>query len=378
MLRRWLASWRRGDAALWLSFGVLIVSAALASAQFANPSGGVDRGYGAREGDLMSHGVDPATTSGAFSGIDRGETEAAAAKRGRESAKSAGLQPEVKSGLKAERFPSPEAAASAFIAALREGNRARLQSIFGAQEELVSSGDEVSDRALIARFLKEYDTRHTLDGVEARMITLTVGASAWPFAVPIVQDDEGFYFNATAGANEVVFRRIGRNELATIEVCRGYVASQEEYAATGHDGEPAGVYAQALMSDRGRHNGLYWPAPADGLRSPAGPLLAAAAAEGYSTETAGRSAPYHGYFYKPLREQGRNARGGAKKYIGSDGKQRGGFALVAYPAYYGRSGVKSFIVNQDGKVFEKDLGSGTIETVRELHEFDPQGWSPVL
>jgi hypothetical protein len=325
----------------------------------------------------VSHGVDPATASGAFNGIDRGEAEATAARRGRESAKSAGLQPEVATGLKAERFPSPDAAASAFIAALRAGNQARLQSIFGAQEELVSSGDQVADRALIARFLREYDTRHSLDGVEARMITLSVGTGAWPFAVPIVQDDEGFYFNAAAGANEVLFRRLGRNELATIDVCRGDVAAQEEYAATGHDGQPAGVYAQAFMSDRGKHNGLYWPAPADGLRSPAGPLLAAASAEGYSSDTAGRSEPYHGYFYKPLRAQGKNARGGAKKYVGSDGKQRGGFALVAYPAFYGRSGVKSFIVNQDGKVFEKDLGNGTIETVRELHEFDPQGWSPV-
>jgi len=343
------------------------------SAQVANPAG-ADRGYGAREGDLTSHGVDPATTSGAFNGIDRGEAEATAARRGRESARSAGLEPEVTGGTKAERFPSPDAAASAFIAALRAGNHTRLQSIFGAQEELVSSGDEVADRALRARFLKEYDTRHSLDGVEARMITLTVGADAWPFAVPIVQDAEGFYFNAAAGANEVVFRRLGRNELATIEVCRGYVAAQEEYAATGHDSEPAGVYAQTLMSDRGRHNGLYWPAPADGLRSPAGPLLAAASAEGYSADSAGRSAPYHGYLYKPLRAQGQNARGGAKSYLGSDGKQRGGFALVAYPAYYGRSGVMSFIVNQDGKIFEKDLGRATIETVRELHEFDPQGW----
>jgi hypothetical protein len=339
----------------------------------------MDRGYESRGGggDLTSHGVDAPTASGALNGIDRGEAEAAAARRGRESAKAAGLEPEVRSGPKAERFPSPDAAASAFIAALRAGDEARLQSIFGAPEELVSSGDPVADRALIEHFLHEYDTRHSLDGAEAGMVTLSVGNGAWPFAVPIVQDNEGFYFNSAAGADEVVFRRLGRNELATIEVCRGYVASQEEYAATGHDGEPAGVYAQALMSDPGRQNGLYWPAAADALRSPAGPLLAAAVEQGYSPDTAGRSTPYHGYFYKPLRAQGANARGGAKSYIGRDGKQRDGFALLAYPAYYGRSGVMSFIVNQDGKVYEKDLGKKTMETVRELREFDPQGWSVV-
>jgi len=355
--------------------GALIACGSLV---FAQAPGGGDRGYAAKPGDLVSHGVDPATASGAFNGIDRGEAEAAAAKRGRESAKSAGLQPEVSGEQKAERFPSPDAAAGAFIAALRAGNQGRLQSIFGAQEELISSGDQTSDRALIQRFLREYDTKHSLDGVETGMITLSVGPSAWPFAVPIVQDKDGFYFNSAAGANEVVFRRIGRNELAAIDVCRGYVASQEEYAATEHDGQPTGTYAQTLMSDRGKQNGLYWPAPADGLRSPAGPLLAAAMAEGYSAPTAGKpAAPYHGYLFKPLRAQGSHARGGAKDYVGSDGKQRGGFALVAYPAYYGRSGVKSFIVNQDGIVHEKDLGEGTLEAVREIHVFDPQGWSQV-
>jgi hypothetical protein len=193
--------------------------------------------------------------------------------------------------------------------------------------------------------------------------------------VPIVEGKKGYYFNAAAGANEVVFRRIGRNELGAIEVCRGYVAAQQDYALIGHDGQSAGLYAQRLMSDEGKQNGLYWPVRPDALRSPAGPLLAKAAAEGYSAETAGRSTPYHGYLYRMLTAQGRHASGGARSYISSNGKQVGGFALVAYPAEYGRTGVKSFIVNHDGIVYEKDLGKQTAEIAREMREFDPKGWS---
>jgi|GEM_PF-380028 len=336
-----------------------------------------DRGYAEEGGGLVSHGAEGSGSPGAFGGIDRGAAEAAAAARGRASAKSAGLEPRIRSARKAESFPSPDAAVTALITALRAGDDARLTTIFGVESELISSGDPVADRALIERFLREYEAKHTLGGVETGMVTLSVGESDWPFSVPIVAGNQGYYFNSAAGVNEVVFRRIGRNELGAIGVCRGYVAAQQEYASIGHDGQAAGAYAQTLLSDEGKQNGLFWAAPKDGLRSPAGPLLAAAAAEGYSGTSVGRSTPYHGYLYRMLTAQGRNAPGGARSYIGADGRQTGGFALVAYPAEYERTGVMSFIVNQDGVVYEKDLGERTLDTVRKMQEFDPKGWRPV-
>jgi hypothetical protein len=339
-------------------------------------SGGGDRGY-VDGGNLVSHGVESASSTGMFSGIERGASDAAATARGRASVSAAGLEVRVKGKKKPEKFPSPEAAVTALITALRSDDPQQLEAVFGVQQELISSGDPVADRALRQRFLSAYDEHHSLGGVDAGMVTLTVGQNEWPFAVPIVESEEGFYFNAAAGANEVVFRRIGRNELAAIAVCRGYVDAQQEYASVGHDGQAAGQYAQKLMSDEGKQNGLYWPVRADQLRSPAGPLLASAQAEGYSAATAGRSTPYHGYFYVPLKKQNEHAAGGAKSYVNGEGKQVGGFGLLAYPADYGRSGVKSFIVNQDGVVFEKDLGKRTPEVAPRMSEFDPKGWSPV-
>lgn len=335
-----------------------------------------DRGH-VDGGNLMSHGVEPTTNASMLSGIERGASEAKATARGRASVSAAGLEVRAKGKNKPEKFPSPDAAVAALITALRSNDPQQLEPIFGVQQELISSGDPVADRALIQRFLSAYEEHHELGGVEAGMVTLTVGKDPWPFAVPIVESEEGFYFNSSAGANEVVFRRIGRNELGAIAVAKGYVDAQLDYATVGHDGEEAGVYAQQLMSDRGKKNGLYWPTRADELRSPAGYLLAAAQAEGYSAATAGRSTPYHGYLYVPLKKQNANAAGGAKNYINSQGKQVGGFGLLAYPAEYGRSGVMSFIVNQDGVVFEKDLGKRTQEAASKITEFDPKGWNPV-
>jgi hypothetical protein len=355
-----------------------VLSAPCGVLALAQPTGGAndgDRGYSAEGGGLV-HSAESNDSSDAFTGIERGgAAEATAAKRGRASAQSAGLKPTVKSRKRPETFASPEAAVQALIGALRAGDRSRLEALFAAQSELISSGDDVADRALMRRFLREYDRKHSLEGIEAGMATLSVGESAWPFAVPIVKGNRGYYFNAAAGANEVVFRRIGHNELGAIAVCRGYVDAQEDYASVGHDGHAAGLYAQKLVSDEGKQNGLFWPVRADALRSPAGPLLAAAAAEGYKADTAGRSKPYHGYLYRTLTAQGPHARGGAKNYIRSDGKQVGGYALVAYPAEYGRSGVKSFIVNQDDIVYEKDLGQRSAEIARGMREFDPEGWS---
>jgi hypothetical protein len=278
------------------------------------------------------------------------------------------------SGRKPETFASPEAATKAFIDALSRDDSARLEAIFVAPH-LVSSGDAIADRDERARFLREYQRKHSLGGRDQAMVTLYVGESAWPFAVPIVKGEDGYYFDSAAGAREVLFRRIGRNELRAIATCSGYVAAQKEYALVGHDGGPPGVYAQKLMSDPGKHNGLFWPAKAGDLRSPAGPSLAAAEAVGYSATTAGKSTPYYGYLFRPLTAQSSGARDGARNYIDAEGRQMGGFAMVAYPAEYGRSGVKTFIVNQDGIVYEKDLGARTAAVAREMREFDPRGWN---
>jgi hypothetical protein len=193
------------------------------------------------------------------------------------------------------------------------------------------------------------------------MATLSVGESGWPFAVPIVHGADGYYFNSAAGVQEIVFRRIGRNEIGAMGVCRGYVSAQREYASVGHDGQPAGLYAQKLTRDKDKHTGLYWPVGVDALRSPSDPQLAAAAAEGYRADTAGRLMPYHGYLYRSLP---------------ADSKQAEGFALLAYPAEYSRGGVKSFIVNQDGVIYEKDLGKRTASIAREMRKFDAKGWRP--
>jgi hypothetical protein len=332
---------------------------------------GEDRGY-APAGAVES--------GGALSDVADGANDISnAAARGRASAGSIVQQEDFGDAArkKPESFGSPEAATRAFIEALRKGDAARLQAIF-VDPHLISSGDEVADRDERARFLRNYDRHHLLSGVEEGMVSLHVGEGEWPFAVPIVKGDDGYYFNSVAGARAVIFRRIGRNELRAIGVCKGYVAAQKEYALTGHDGQPPGVYAGKLMSDEGKRNGLYWPADTDGLRSPAGPALAAAEAEGYSTETAGKSTPYRGYFYQLLAGQSRNARDGARTYVDTAGRKVGGFALIAYPAEYGRSGVKSFIVNQDAIVYEKDLGPQTAEIARAMREFDPKGWNTSL
>jgi hypothetical protein len=340
-------------------------NAVLAQTDDAAHSG--DRGY-AETGSLKSEKYDSSAMS------DAGATDVtSAAARGRASANTVVTDRSEATKQKPEAFRSPEAAIDAFIQALRKDDQARLQAIF-VDTHLVSSGDDVADRAERGRFLREYDRKHSFGGRDQGMVTLYVGESAWPFAVPIVQGEEGFYFNAVAGARDVLFRRIGRNELRAIAVCSGYVAAQKEYALSGHDGQPPGAFAQKLMSDAGKQNGLYWPAGASALRSPAGPQLASAEAEGYSTQAAGKSSPFHGYLFRMLPAQSAHARDGAKRYIDDQGRQMNGFALVAYPAEYGRSGVKSFIVNQDSIVYEKDLGARTGEIALAMREFDPQGW----
>jgi hypothetical protein len=275
-------------------------------------------------------------------------------------------------------FASAEQAVEAMIAALEAGDDAALLKLLGpGTEELVSSGDDVADANDRAGFVAAYRAKHELvpEG-EGRMI-LQIGENDWPAPVPLVERDGRWYLDGAEGEDEVIYRRVGRNELATIGVCHGFVDAQNEYASEGRDGDPAGYYAAYLISDEGEQNGLYWPTGEGEPESPAGPFVAAAAGEGYRRAASGEPTPYHGYYYRMLYAQGPNAPGGALEYF-EGGRLVNGFALLAWPADYGVSGVQTFMVNQDGVVYQKDLGEDTAAAVTYIELFDPDGsWSRV-
>jgi len=235
----------------------------------------------------------------------------------------------------------------------------------------------VADKADRDSFVASYREKYALvaDGDSKRVIQ--VGATDRPLPVPVVQRDGRWYLDGAAGADEIIYRRVGRNELGAIAVARGYVGAQQQYAAAARDGNPPGVYAQKLLSDPDRQNGLYWPTKEGESPSPVGPFVASAAAEGYRTGAEDQRVPYHGYYYRPLFAQGAAASGGAMNYF-TDGLLTQGFAVIAWPADYGASGVKTLIINQDGMVFEKDLGEETATVVETIQAFDPDSsWAPV-
>jgi len=264
-------------------------------------------------------------------------------------------------------FASADEAVAAMIEAGRKSDVARLRELFGpGSEAILSSGDAVADKSVREAFLKKYDEKHALVPDGDDKVTLQVGNDDWPMPVPIVRKAGKWYLDGDAGADEIVYRRIGRNELGAIAVCHGYVDAQHEYAAADHDGEGAGIYAHKLVSDPGTENGLYWEAAEGEPQSPVGPFIAAAASEGYKAG----SGAYHGYRYRSLFRQTDNANGGALDYF-DKGVLKNGFALIAWPADYGASGVMTFIVNQDGVVFQKDLGENTDASVASIDAYDP-------
>ena len=274
-------------------------------------------------------------------------------------------------------FKTPQEAVDAFVTAVQKGDEAELKKLLGPDvDELLDSGDAVQDKANRQRFLDLYQAKHSLVEEGSGKMVLVVGSDDWPFPIPVVEQDGRWRLDGAAGADELIYRRVGRNELGAIDVCRGFVAAQQEYASEGRDGDPAGIYALKLISDEGMHNGLYWPTAEGEPPSPAGPFVASAAEEGYRRGE-GRT-PYHGYYYRLLYAQGANANGGAKEYF-SDGVMTQGFALIAWPADYGSSGVQTFIVNQDGVVFQKDLGEDTATAVEAIQSFDPDSsWTAVV
>lgn len=272
-------------------------------------------------------------------------------------------------------FNKPDEAASALAEAVRSGERGRMLAILGRHgDDIISSGDAVADDANRQRFLTAYDARHRLE-TKGRQATLLVGADDFPFPIPIVRRGSRWRFDAKAGRQEILYRRIGRNELDAIQVSLAYVDAQRDYAEKDRTGLGAGVFAQRIVSRPGTKDGLYWPPSQPGDESPLGQLAAQAAAEGY--RPGGTPMPYHGYIYKVLTKQGPSAPGGAINYI-ADGKMQRGFALLAYPADYGNSGVMSFMVNQIGAVFQKDLGPRTNRIAQRITSFNPdKSWKTV-
>ena len=272
-------------------------------------------------------------------------------------------------------FPTAQQAVDALIAANRDNNVEALNQIFGPDaSSLISSGDETQDKNDRARFVTLYDANHRLVPAGAGELNLVVGENEWPLPIPLVKADGAWKFDSADGVKELLYRRIGSNELAAIATCQALRQAQIDYAATGHDGNDPGVYAQRYRSEPGKQNGLYWEVAEGEPQSPAGPLVADAAQEGYEQ---GRHQPFHGYYFRILKEQGPNAHGGARDYV-VDGKMTGGFAILAFPAEYGASGVMTFFVSRRGTVYQKDLGDSTTETARAIKAYDPDpSWTRV-
>jgi hypothetical protein len=273
---------------------------------------------------------------------------------------------------KQKAYASPEEAVGALIEALKAGDKAGLLAVFGpGSEPLFSSGDAVVENAERERFLKAYDEKHSLDRIGADLVILQTGSDDWPFPIPIARKGTTWRFDTEAGKEEILDRRIGRNELRTIEVMYTYVAAQREYSGRDRDGDGVYAYAQKFSSAAGKKDGLYWPAREGEEASPLGPFAARAAREGYRKKgPGGNPSPYNGYYFRILKEQGKNAPGGAYSYV-VKGNMILGFGLAAYPAKYGSSGIMTFIVNQTGDVYQKDLGKKTAEVAGAMKKFDP-------
>jgi hypothetical protein len=273
---------------------------------------------------------------------------------------------------KQKSFKSPEEAVKTLSDAVKGNDTKELLTILGpAGKELIFSGDEVADKAGRDRFVKAYEEMNKLVSENDKKVILHVGNEEWPFPLPVVKKGENWFFDTKAGKEEILNRRIGRDELNAIQVCLAYVDAQREYVLKDRDKDKLLEYAQKFVSDKGQKNGLYWEAKEGEEQSPLGPLAAKAAKEGYTGKKSGdKPTPYHGYHYKILKAQGKNAPGGEYDYM-VKGKMIGGFALVAYPAEYGNSGVITFIVNQDGVVYEKDLGRDTEKIATAMKKFDP-------
>ncbi len=280
--------------------------------------------------------------------------------------------------LRQERFSSPEEAVIALIAASKSEQSDAVRRILGrGADEVLSSGDEVADRQARDKFLQAYDEKNSLVEEPDGTVTLQVGKDDWPMPIPIVKGFGAWRFDTRRGKDEILNRRIGRNELSVQQVCLAIVDAQREYMAVDRNGDGVLEYAQKVISDPGQKNGLYWETRADEPPSPLGPLVADAVEEGYGSPKteSGERRPYHGYYFKLLTSQGPNAPGGERDYM-VNGKMTEGFAVVAWPADYGNSGVMTFLVNHHGVLYERNFGRRTETIAGSVPSFDPDWrWS---
>jgi hypothetical protein len=271
-------------------------------------------------------------------------------------------------------FATPDEAAGALVAAVKSGDGKAIRKVLGDSGPDLSSGDPVADRKARENFVTAFEAKHSIarDGDAAKLL---IGTDDFPFAFPLVKTGDRWRFDTIAGKTEIIARRIGENELYTIKVMQAIADAQREYASEDRNGDGVLAYAQKFVSSPGKRDGLYWKTKAGEAPSPLGPLVVDASSEGYRLSKAGPT-PYHGYLYRMLKGQGATADGAAFDYV-VHGRAIGGFAVVAYPAKYGSSGIMTFIVNQDGKVFQSDLGPRTQAKASEMKRFDPgAGWSP--
>jgi hypothetical protein len=280
--------------------------------------------------------------------------------------------------VKQKGFATPEEAVKAFAAAMQSNDERELLSIFGpAAKELISSGDPVRDKRQREKFISDYDRKNSIAPEGSKMV-LIVGEKDWPFPIPLVKKADQWFFDTKAGKEEILNRRVGENELSTIQTLLAVVDAQREYAMHDRDNDGVREYAEKFGSDPGKKNGLYWKTNPGEEPSPLGELVADARAEGYSrTGSQQGPIPFHGYYFRMLKKQGKHASGGSFDYMVKN-KMIGGFAVVAYPAAYGSSGVMTFMVNHEGVVYQKDLGKDTAKTAKAMNSFDPdQTWKKV-
>jgi hypothetical protein len=273
-------------------------------------------------------------------------------------------------------FPSPEAAMRAAVEAASKDDPALAEQLFGTDGiELLRSGDPVADQEDAQRVAAAIEEKLDFERPNADTAIALIGHDAWPFPIPLVRDGEAWRFDVEAGIDEITNRRIGRNELSTLATLHEYVDAQREYAAQGRDGNPP-CFARRVISSDGKHDGLYWPTSGAEPESPMGSLVADAAQEGYSVQ-GGDPIPFHGYFFRSLERQGAHAPGGATEFVDEKGHMTRGFAMVAWPAKYGNSGVMTFVVGRTGIVYERDFGPDTDAAVAKIKSFDPDAeWAP--
>jgi hypothetical protein len=275
-------------------------------------------------------------------------------------------------------FATPGDATLALYNAVKSNDRQTVAAIFGSNSnDILHTGDDVADKNMADNFIRRYEQMHRVVIEPDQTATLYIGAENWPLPISIVKNSSGaWYFDTEIGKKEILQRRVGANENDAIEILHALVDAQHDYASETHDGDKTKHYSLKFISDEGKQNGLYWKTDDNARQSPIGPLLVSATSEGYNPQQ-GKASPFHGYYYRILTKQGSAAKGGARDYV-VDGKLVRGFAFVAYPAEYRNSGVMTFIVNQTGVVYQKDLGPQTSETAAAMKEYNPDdSWEPV-